>query len=243
MKQLLAVLLITQMWASQAWSQVLREAAGEQQLLDEIVSMLREHPQLIPDLHANLQLFIANEQGREAALETHRSWLFEEDVHPRFGPRNSERTLVVFTDYNCPYCKRLEPVLQRLHKQYPELGIVNVYVPLRQGGAPGTDTGSAQYALGVWRDQREDFADVHDLLLKKNGLHSGQSLNQIATRTGTDSLLQKDAAAEAVIARNLEAFHALGLRGTPSLLIGDEIVPGYLPYEQLQPIVEQKLGD
>lgn len=243
MKHLITILLISQLWAGLAWSQTLRESPNQRQLLDEIIGMLQQHPQLIPDLHANLRLFIANEQGREAALETHREWLYEEKAHPRFGPQRSERTLVVFTDYNCPYCKRLEPVLQRLHKQFPELGIVNVYVPLRQGGVPGTDSGSAQYALGVWREQRGAFAETHDLLLKKSGLHNEQSLKQIASRTGTEAQLQKNPAADKVIARNLEAFHALGLRGTPSLLIGDEILPGYLPYEQLQPIVAQALGE
>ncbi|MFO7552596.1 MAG: DsbA family protein [Haliea sp.] len=243
MKQLSVILGLWLALAGPAWSQGPAAGQNQQQMLDGISAMLQEHPELIPDLYASLQQFLLQEQAREEAMATHHSWLFEESVHPRLGPAQADRVMVVFNDYNCPYCKRLEPVLQQLHAEYPDLAIVHVFVPLRQPGVADLQTGSAQLALGVWREQRAAFAGLHAGLMDHRSMHDRASLTAVAKAAGMESLLQQDAAANQVVEKNMAVFQALGLGGTPAMLIGDQIVPGLVPYEQLSTIVAEQFGD
>lgn len=242
MKQLTAVFAFWLALTGPAWSQGPPAGENQQQMLDGISAMLKENPELIPDLYASLQQFLIQEQARKEAMATHHSWLFEERVHPRLGPAKADQVMVVFNDYNCPYCKKLEPVLQQLHTEYPELAIVHVYVPLRQPGVSDLQTGSAQLALGVWREQREAFAEVHAGLMGHRSMHDHASLTAVAKASGTEALLQQDTAADQVVEKNMAVFQALGLGGTPAILIGDQIVPGYVPYEQLNAIVADQFG-
>ena len=65
-----------------------------------------------------------------------------------------------------------------------------------------------------------------------------RSLEKIAQKTDTESLLAgKERTGEAV-ADNYRAFMELGLRGTPAMIIGDQVAPGYLPYPQLEAMVK-----
>ena len=73
-------------------------------------------------------------------------------------------------------------------------------------------------------------------------MHDAQSLRQIAEATDTEQLLQPDPASARVIDSNMKAFQALGLRGTPSILIGQQIIPGYVVEAQLLQAVEQTFG-
>ena len=62
--------------------------------------------------------------------------LFNSATSPRLGAKHPKLTLVLFTDYNCPYCKQFDPQLTKLLKAYPDdLGLVIKLLPFR-GRAP-----------------------------------------------------------------------------------------------------------
>ncbi|EKE82897.1 DsbA family protein [Idiomarina xiamenensis] len=210
------------------------------QALAEINALLHEHPQIIASVNSSLQAYVEQLSAQQAALDKQQEWLFNEPSHPRLGDPNSPHQVVVFTDYNCPYCKRLEPSLEKLVTDYPSLQVINIYVPLRQQQVAGLNTNSASYALSVWRDDRQAFQQVHELMMKKSGMHDAKSLKQVASTTQTESLLTASKHSNEVIKKNLEAFSSLGFRGTPTVIIGQQVIPGFVPYEQLQQVVEQQ---
>ena len=167
----------------------------------------------------------------------------EINPHPTFGEADAKLNIIVFTDYNCPFCKRLEPHLQQLLENYPDIKVTNVIVPLRQGKVADSQVNSAQFAMNVWLNQPTKFPETHHLLYAKNSMHNAQSLKQIAAKTGTEDALRDPSAAEEIIEMNMDVFRQFGLRGTPSLIIGQQLIPGYVEYDTLAEVVEKTLEE
>jgi protein-disulfide isomerase len=57
---------------------------------------------------------------------------FNDPNSPRIGAKNPKLTLVVFTDYNCPYCKKFDPYLERIVEKYPDVAVVFKFLPFRR---------------------------------------------------------------------------------------------------------------
>ncbi|GLQ76036.1 DsbA family protein [Vibrio penaeicida] len=210
--------------------------------LAKINAILKGHPQIIGDLSKSLEAYVAQLKQVEVALKEQRSWLTQAPEHSKSGAENPALTIINFTDYNCPYCKRLEIGLAKLLIEIDNVKVVNIYVPLQQQIASGTNTNSAFYALKVWEKEPEKFAEVHRLLVAHPTRHDAESLNRIAKETGTEKYLETGEREESIVSRNMQAFGQLGLRGTPALIINDEIVPGFLPYGELKKAVQKELN-
>lgn len=57
--------------------------------------------------------------------------LFNDPASPRFGAKQAKLTLVNFTDYNCPYCKQLDPLLEKLVAKYPDVAVIIKPLPFK----------------------------------------------------------------------------------------------------------------
>ncbi|WP_019614821.1 DsbA family protein [Psychromonas ossibalaenae] len=214
-----------------------------QQKIAAITELLQQNPQMIDDFLNSLNYYIEQDQKTEKTLLKHQDWLQNNASQSSFGATAPEITLINFSDYNCPYCKRLDPVLTALSKEIPQLKVVNVFVPLRQKNPPGSETNSAEFALNVWKNAPQSYQQVHDSLMQKSGLHTAASLQKVAQLSATESLLNTDGASRSILQKNYQVFSELGLQGTPAMIINNQIIPGYMPLEKLQPIVEQALAE
>ncbi|WBA07990.1 DsbA family protein [Salinivibrio kushneri] len=214
----------------------------EQAQLDEIVSLLEENPKLIANLNQSLQKFVEQQKTLKENLAARRDW-FESDTHSWIGAENPEVTVVNFMDYNCPYCKKLEEELQKLVAAHDDVKVINIAVPLKQQSIESLGTNSAVYAMNVWLEKPEAFAQVHQLLMNKRGMHDARSLEKIAKKTDTEALLEGKEVTGKAVAENYRAFVELGLRGTPAMIIGEQVAPGYLPYPQLEAMVDAARAD
>ncbi|UZJ43362.1 DsbA family protein [Marinimicrobium sp. C6131] len=230
------LVLATVLLAPLAWADSLTKAQEEQ--LKTLDTLLRENPEIIDSLVTSVQRHLEQQKNSASALEDQREWM-NDARHPALGNLEGERVLVVFNDYNCPFCKRLEPVLEQAMQEYPDLKVINVFLPLRQQSVEGLDTNSAQFAMQVWQDAPGKFPEVHRRLMDKSGMHTARSLRDVAKATDTEAQLERSAGQGAQVQENYGVFTGLGLRGTPSLVAGDEVVPGFVPYERLKPLLEQ----
>ncbi|HLV48077.1 MAG TPA: DsbA family protein [Aliidiomarina sp.] len=210
--------------------------------VEEINQILHQNPDIVPELLNSLKGFLDSKKQSEQAMQNYQQWLFNNDkVHPWVGASNPELTIVVFTDYDCPYCKRLDPHLQKLKDNFPQVKIVSVFVPLRQQELSGSSVNPSEYGMNVWHDNASKYAEAESLLYRKNGMHDATSLRQIAQRTETAGLLTANREVKEAIATNYRAFTELGLRGTPAIMIGEGVIPGYVEYEQLAEVVRSQL--
>ena len=159
---------------------------------------------------------------------------------PASGSPNADVTLVEYFDYNCPVCRRVEPELRKLlasdpkvrliRKDWPVFGEASVYAAYRSFAAA----------------REGQYAKAHDALIESTqDLDSREDVRKVLLQAGFDlrridadiSLHQKEYSA--ALTRNLRETAALGLRGTPGLIIGDQLVPGGLEYSQLLRLVAE----
>jgi protein-disulfide isomerase len=159
---------------------------------------------------------------------------------PASGSPNGNVTVVEYFDYNCPVCRRIEPELRKLlasdpgvrviHKDWPVFGEASVY--------------AAYCSFAAAREGQ--YAKAHAALIEsKQDLDSREDVQKVLQQAGFDlkridadiALHQKEYSA--TLTRNLRETAALGLRGTPGLIIGKQLVPGGLDYAQLTRLVAQ----
>lgn len=147
---------------------------------------------------------------------------------PVSGRADADVTVVVFTDYQCPVCKRTDPALGRLLARDPQVRVVWKDWPIR---GPASDL-AARTALAAGRQGR--YVQVHDALMAARGQLTPPRIADVAAGAGADPArlaadLQADARAiDAQLARHkLQAF-SLGLQGTPAYLVGPYLIQGGL---------------
>lgn len=164
--------------------------------------------------------------------------LFNSATSPRLGAKNPKLTLVLFTDYNCSYCKQFDPLLTKLLKAYPDdLGLVIKLLPFKGQ----TSAKAAQYSLTLWQQDPARFFTLHDKLMSKQGTLTEADINKALAATGNVALKPADKATEE-LRNSLRIGTLLGVQGTPATLIGNQLVPGAIPYEELEQLVKAELA-
>lgn len=214
---------------------------AQEKQLTEISDLLRKNPEIIDGLYLNLTQYIDGQKSLSSVLEQNHDYLYNNPEQPYFGAENPKLTIINFTDYNCPYCKRLESGLVNIIKKYPEIRVVNVLLPFQQRMIPGLKTNTAWYALNVWENDKTKFAEVHRLMMAKPSRHDSTSIMKIADLTDTQKDLTPNQKKKTLVEKNEKIFSQLGLRGTPSLIIGSEIIPGFIPQDQLEATIKAQL--
>jgi protein-disulfide isomerase len=150
------------------------------------------------------------------------------------GNPNGDVTLVEFFDYNCTYCKRALDDINRLIAEDPNLRIVLKEFPVLGTGS----TEAAQVAAAVIMVAPDRYDAFHQLLLGSAAPATGQLAMAAAAQVGIDvAALTTALQSNEVVATIEEAYvmaGALGLTGTPSYVIGDEVIVGAVGYEALR---------
>lgn len=169
-------------------------------------------------------------------VEKNHHLLFNDPNSPRLGAKKPALTLVYFTDYNCVFCKKFEPDIQRLLNAYPQVAVVFKPLPYRSE----TSLSSARLALSVWEQQRTDFLTFHERLMAKKGYHDEASIEAARSKSGV-TLTEPTKTSLDTINNNLTLAQQLGVQGTPATLVGDTMISGAVPYEQLEAAVQAAL--
>ncbi|MCQ8865630.1 DsbA family protein [Vibrio splendidus] len=234
-KHLISTLILGSLMSTTAFAELSTE---QTQQLEEINQFLKENPSTISGLHTSLEQYVAGqEQSKKAQAGSH-DWLYNNDAHPITGNPDGKSVIINFTDYNCPYCKRLEKGLVQLASENSDIKVINVYLSFKQQQVAGLDTNAALYAMKVWKDNPEAFPEVDRLLMAKSGIHSKSSLEAVAKKTETEAELKTTQEQNRILTTNHQTFSALGLTGTPTMMMNGNVLPGYVPYDRLKDIVD-----
>ncbi|ABV88515.1 DsbA family protein [Shewanella pealeana] len=171
-------------------------------------------------------------------INANRSALFHQADDPWKGAETPQITMVYFTDFNCPYCKKLEPELDKLMAEYPQLKVIVKMVPLQgQSSVEAVD-----FAQRVWMNEPDKYLKLKEMLMASPRRLDSQTIAKVAAMTNTSQWLsQADASISPAISDNLELMRGLRLGGTPSMVIGENIIVGLVPFSQLKQQVEQAL--
>ncbi|MBD8875723.1 DsbA family protein [Roseibium polysiphoniae] len=176
----------------------------------------------------------AAEQARLQAVSDSADVLFNSARQVVLGNPDGDVTLVEFFDYNCGYCKRAYGDMVRLMEEDDNLKIVLKEFPvLGQGSVE-----AAQVAVAVNSVAPAKYADFHEALLLQRGQANRASALKAATDIGLSeeelgAVLVTDEAGQ-TIEEVYSLANRLGLTGTPSYVIGEEVVMGAVGYDQLK---------
>ncbi|WP_300002498.1 DsbA family protein [uncultured Cedecea sp.] len=181
------------------------------------------------------QPFSAEQQQQfEAVIE---QMLFNDPNSPRIGAEKPLLTLVNFTDYNCPYCKQFDPMLEKIVQKYPQVAVVIKPLPFKGESS----VLSARTVLTTWRQHPEQFLALHEKLMQKKGQHDTGSIAAAVEKSRTTVVIPDEKSAE-TLKTNLQLARLVGVQGTPATIIGDEMIPGAVSWEILEEVVKEKLA-
>jgi protein-disulfide isomerase len=157
--------------------------------------------------------------------------------NPVFGNPDGDITIVEWFDFNCPYCRKLEPELRQVVqddgkvrlvlKDWPILGPVSV--------------AAARMALACKYQGKYDKA--HDAMIGISSKLTEPRIDELLAGAGVNvDRAKKDLAAnvkaiDAMLARNNETAEGLDFRGTPSFIVGKFRVPGVLTMDQFEQVI------
>lgn len=179
-------------------------------------------------------------QGEKAFAEARRAMIAELAEDPqarRIEPQSYDLTLVVFTDYQCPFCRQMHPRLVDLAKADG-----NVRIVFKDWAIFGEASVEAASRALAAKNQGKDAA-FDEALMGIQGKLSSEKIRAAADRAGVDwEQLEKDLTAhgkeiDAVLARSDKQASMLGIRGTPAMFVGPYLVAGALSSEDLRKAV------
>ena len=219
-------------------------ASIAQDLTDERIKELalqaiRENPQIIMEAVQILEAeqVAAQSQAQAEVLNNERQLLERDPNAPVLGNPDGDVTVVEFFDYNCPYCKRAMAEVQGLLD-----GDDNVRLVYREWPILGDGSVFAAKAALASREQGK-YEEFHWALMGMQGRAEEASVMRIAEEVGLDvERLREDMEAPEIqehIATSMRLTQALGFSGTPSFVIGDNLVPGFVEVDQLRALVEE----
>jgi protein-disulfide isomerase len=163
---------------------------------------------------------------------------------PIRGPKDALVTLVEFSDFECQYCKRVEPTLKTLLARYPRaLRLVWKNYPLAQH--PNARL-LANFAIEAGRHgSGGGFWAVHDGLFAAEGALDEEALSALGSKLGFDGSLALGAARSGTHDKRVTADTALadklGIGGTPTFFVNGRRVQGALPLEQFDALIQSEL--
>ncbi|MCC7387104.1 MAG: thioredoxin domain-containing protein [Deltaproteobacteria bacterium] len=162
---------------------------------------------------------------------------------PVRGDADAPVTIAVFSDYQCPYCRRLERTLAEVEKAYgDQVRIAFVQLPL-----PFHEHAAAAAKAALAADAQGRFWPFHQRLFAEGATLGPDGLLALAREAGLDlERFQRDLDSPQ-IAASLEKHQAvaqqLEVRGTPTLFINGRRITGAQPLETLKAAIDEALKD
>jgi protein-disulfide isomerase len=178
----------------------------------------------------------ASAQSDEEAVLTEALVLRDPDI-PVAGNADGDVTIVEYFDYQCPYCRKLEPELRQvvhddgkvrlIWKDWPILGPVSVVAT----------------RMALASRYQDKYIQAHEALMSANAKLTEPRIRELLAGAGIDvdrldrDLVTNAKAIDAIVARNNDQATAFGFKGTPSFIVGKFRVPGILTMAEFDQVI------
>jgi protein-disulfide isomerase len=176
-------------------------------------------------------------RAQRAGAEPNEAAVLRDPDVPVIGNPDGDIAVVEWFDYQCPYCRKLEPELRQVVqddgkvrlvlKDWPILGPVSAV--------------AARMALAC--KFQDKYQQAHDAMIGVNSKLTEPRIDELLSGAGIDldrakrDLADNAKAIDAILARNNEQAEGLGFNGTPSFIVGKFRVPGVLTMEQFGQVI------
>lgn len=205
-----------------------------------IQSYIMENPQVVLDSVEKHQMRQQEEAMAEQAAQAKdfAASLSGETLFPVAGNPDGDITVVEFFDYNCGYCKKAFADINTLIESDKNVRVLFVEMPIL--GPSSTE--ASKWALAAHKQGK--YFEFHSALMNHQGTKNESSLEDLAAKIGLDvDKLKKDKDDPALTSAtedNIQKAQDLGISGTPGFIVGEEIVRGYVPYTQMESLLQEQ---
>ncbi len=165
---------------------------------------------------------------------------------PMWGKRDAPVTVVIYSDFQCPYCSRVEPTLDQVRQTYGPDKVRMVWknnpLPFHQNAKPAAEAAQGVFALAG----NDGFWKFHDSAFKNQGQLSEDSYEKwakdagvkdgVAYKAGLDSHKWADK-----VDKDLNDGKAAGVQGTPSFFVNGIFINGAQPFDNFKKTIDQEL--
>lgn len=201
---------------------------------------LLTNPEIMLEVQQALEVKRQDEEraANVATIEDSRADIFNAAYDGVVGNPDGKVTIVEFYDYNCGFCKRAQEDMLALTEADPDLRFVLKEFPIL-----GPDSQKAHVVSMAFRAiAPEKYGEFHNQLLGGEGRATEEGAIKIALALGADETklreeMKNPAIAEA-FAKTYELANKLSITGTPSYVVGKEVIFGALGKEVLAEKIE-----
>jgi protein-disulfide isomerase len=208
----------------------------------EIERIIREYliknPEVLQEAIAELEKkqAAAEAEKHKLAVKENAQTLFNSTRHVVVGNPQGDVNFVEFFDYNCGYCKRALSDMMALMKDDPKLRVVLKEFPVLGPGS--VEAARVGVAVRMQDKTGRKYLDFHQRLMNGRGQADRARAVAAAKEAGLDmARLERDMASDEVrvsLEESMRLAEKLGLNGTPSYVIGENVVVGAVGLEALR---------
>jgi protein-disulfide isomerase len=161
---------------------------------------------------------------------------------PVKGPETAKLAIVEFVDLQCPFCRRVEPTLERVQEEYGDrVRIVFKHLPLRIHPKAAAAHWAAEAA-----HRQGKFWEMHDAILENQREMEPEKFVEYAERIGLDvEKFKADMASQDVkrrVSADADEARRLGVTGTPGFFVNGRFLSGAQPFESFKRLIDEELG-
>jgi protein-disulfide isomerase len=203
---------------------------------------LVQHPEVIREAIQALQAREEEDKSavRDQAVVANKDALYADPGSPVAGNPVGDVTVVEFFDYHCPYCKAVAAPLDQLLKEDKGVRLVLKEFPIL-----GEDSLLAAHAALASVPQGK-YWQFHQALMEHRGQFDMEVIKTIAAKVGIDpAQLEADMGKqpiEPLISANHKLAQTLDISATPTFIIGDKVIEGAVPLDQLKEAIKKARG-
>jgi protein-disulfide isomerase len=208
-----------------------------------IKNYLVSHPEVLEEAMTELSKRQAAEDDKkhEASVAENADAIYNSPHGVVLGNKNGDVTFVEFFDYNCGYCKRAMGDMLDLLKNDSKLKVVLKEFPVLSPGS--VEAAQVAVAVRMQDPSGKKYLDFHQKLLGGHGPADRAHALAAAKDAGLDmARIEKDMQSpevKATIEENMKLAESMGLNGTPSYVIGKQIVIGAVGLDGLKEKISQ----
>ena len=160
---------------------------------------------------------------------------------PALGKKDAAVTIVMFSDYECPFCKRSEPTVDQVmtvYKDKVQLYYRDFPLPFHASAKPASEAAHCANAQGK-------FWEYHKKLMASADL-SKDAMQKMATESGLDRKKFDECIDKEMFKQDIESDmkdgEALGIDGTPAFFVNGRRLTGAQPFEKFKEVIDEELA-
>ncbi|HKK97723.1 MAG TPA: DsbA family protein [Marivita sp.] len=218
-----------------------RDAFGAQ-----VRAYLLENPQVIMEAVQVLEARQAEEQAQSDVdlVFANADEIFNDGYSWVGGNPDGDVTIVEFFDYRCGFCRRAHPEVQALLEADGNIRYVAKELPILGENS----VASARFALAVREVAGDEaYKEAGDALIALNADMEEPVMRRLADTLGLDADAVIAAMDSEAVSDQLSQTRALAqtlqINGTPSFVMGDQMIRGYLPLEAMQEVIAEERSE